>query len=90
MGNISTDQDLAPKRNPTKLATLCVGIPTIQRHEVSYLKSTLGSLQHGLKPEGHGAMHFVVSLHTSSRANTMNITSLDLLPWLTNSLCIIM
>ncbi|KAI9150457.1 Oxidoreductase BOA1 [Paramyrothecium foliicola] len=41
---------------------LCVGIPSVKRRGISYLKSTLGSLQHGLTPEERAKIHFVVLL----------------------------
>ncbi|KAI0548889.1 hypothetical protein F4679DRAFT_288431 [Xylaria curta] len=45
---------------------LCIGIPTVQRHGVSYLKSTLGSLQHGLTPKERDALYFIVFVaHTN-------------------------
>ncbi|KAI1376889.1 hypothetical protein F4677DRAFT_418431 [Hypoxylon crocopeplum] len=44
---------------------LCVGVPSVQREGISYLKSTLGSLQHGLSAEERAGLRFVVLLaHT--------------------------
>ncbi|KAI0183161.1 hypothetical protein EV127DRAFT_457700 [Xylaria flabelliformis] len=51
------------RANPPEL---CIGIPTVQRHGISYLKSTLGSLQHGLTPQERNALYFVVFIaHTN-------------------------
>lgn len=41
---------------------LCIGIPSLQRHGISYLKSALGSLQQGLSPEERASLHFLVFL----------------------------
>lgn len=50
------------RRNPPEL---CVGVPSVRR-DISYLKSTLGSLQHGLSGEERSGLYFVVLLaHTN-------------------------
>ncbi|KAK3327017.1 hypothetical protein B0T19DRAFT_420606 [Cercophora scortea] len=41
---------------------LCIGVPSVQRDGISYLKPTLGSLQHGLSAEERAGLHFVVLL----------------------------
>ncbi|KAI1424855.1 integral membrane protein [Xylaria sp. FL1777] len=41
---------------------LCIGIPSVRREGVSYLKLALGSLQHGLSSEERMGLHFVVLL----------------------------
>ncbi|KAI1297806.1 integral membrane protein [Xylaria venustula] len=41
---------------------LCIGIPSVRREGVSYLKLALGSLQHGLSYEERMRLHFVVLL----------------------------
>ncbi|KAK5634232.1 hypothetical protein RRF57_009946 [Xylaria bambusicola] len=41
---------------------LCIGIPSVRREGVSYLKLALGSLQQGLSPEERMSLHFVVLL----------------------------
>ncbi|KAI0478866.1 hypothetical protein GGR56DRAFT_664859 [Xylariaceae sp. FL0804] len=44
---------------------ICVAVSSVQRQGISYLKSTVGSLQQGLTPEERGALRFVVLLaHT--------------------------
>ncbi|RYP83550.1 hypothetical protein DL769_001337 [Monosporascus sp. CRB-8-3] len=44
---------------------LCIGVPSVQRDGISYLKSTLGSLQHGLSAEERAGLRFIVFLaHT--------------------------
>jgi hypothetical protein len=47
---------------PTDIPELCIGIPSLQRHGISYLKSTLGSLQHGLSAGERASLHFLVFL----------------------------
>lgn len=47
---------------PPNVPDLCIGIPSLQRHGISYLKSTLGSLQHGLSAEERASLHFLVFL----------------------------
>ncbi|KAI0448495.1 integral membrane protein [Xylaria acuta] len=39
---------------------LCIGIPSVRREGISYLKLALGSLQHGLSSEERMRLHFVV------------------------------
>ncbi|KAI0185340.1 hypothetical protein EV127DRAFT_456313 [Xylaria flabelliformis] len=41
---------------------LCIGIPSVRREGVSYLKLALGSLQHGLSSDERARLHFVVLL----------------------------
>ncbi|KAI0806358.1 integral membrane protein [Xylaria sp. FL0064] len=41
---------------------LCIGIPSVRREGVSFLKLALGSLQHGLSHEERMRLHFVVLL----------------------------
>ncbi|KAI0880039.1 uncharacterized protein GGS22DRAFT_198361 [Annulohypoxylon maeteangense] len=51
--------------NRTTPPELCIGIPSVRRDGISYLKSTLGSLQHGLSAEERASLRFVVLLaHT--------------------------
>ncbi|KAK3681339.1 hypothetical protein B0T22DRAFT_531238 [Podospora appendiculata] len=47
------------RRQPPEL---CVGVPSVQRDGISYLKPTLGSLQHGLSEDERAGLHFVVLL----------------------------
>ncbi|KAI1743188.1 hypothetical protein F4680DRAFT_471557 [Xylaria scruposa] len=54
------------RANPPEL---CIGIPTIQRQGISYLKSTLGSLQHGLTPRERDALYFVVFIAHINQSN---------------------
>ncbi|KAG5969441.1 hypothetical protein E4U58_001443, partial [Claviceps cyperi] len=50
---------------------LCIGIPSVQRAGISYLKVTLGSLQHGLRDEERDRLRFVVLLaHTNQTQHT--------------------
>lgn len=50
---------------------LCIGIPSVQRSGISYLKATLGSLQHGLSNEERDRLRFVVLLaHTNQTQHT--------------------
>lgn len=58
---------LSAKARQTDMLTdnspdLCVGIPSVEREDMSYLKSTLGSLQHGLSPGERSRLRFVVFL----------------------------
>jgi hypothetical protein len=41
---------------------LCVGVPSVKREDIQYLKSTLGSLQQGLTDDERATLHFVVLL----------------------------
>ncbi|KAK2599054.1 hypothetical protein QQS21_005521 [Conoideocrella luteorostrata] len=41
---------------------LCVGIPSVKRDGISYLKTTLGSLQHGLSDRERQMIYFIVLL----------------------------
>ncbi|KAI1816624.1 integral membrane protein [Poronia punctata] len=52
----------AYQANRTDPPELCVGIPSVKRAGVSYLKLTLGSLQQGLSPEERMRLRFVVLL----------------------------
>ncbi|RYP82753.1 hypothetical protein DL769_001562 [Monosporascus sp. CRB-8-3] len=53
------------RRNPPEL---CIGVPSVQRDGISYLKSTLGSLQHGLSAEERAGLSFIVLLaHTDQK-----------------------
>ncbi|KAI3332239.1 hypothetical protein HD806DRAFT_519018 [Xylariaceae sp. AK1471] len=45
---------------------LCIGVASVHRNNISYLKLTLGSLQHGLSAEERWRLRFVVLLaHTN-------------------------
>ncbi|KAI1084537.1 hypothetical protein F5B20DRAFT_567973 [Whalleya microplaca] len=58
----SEQQAQGSRRSPPEL---CIGVPSVQRDGISYLKSTLGSLQHGLSVEERAGLRFVVLLaHT--------------------------
>ncbi|KAH8646286.1 hypothetical protein BX600DRAFT_519115 [Xylariales sp. PMI_506] len=58
-------RDTPPKWNRAEPPTLCVGLPSVQRDGISYLKSTIGSLQHGLSRTERESLYFVVLLaHT--------------------------
>lgn len=47
---------------------LCIGVPSVKRDDIQYLKSTLGSLQEGLTDDERAALHFVVLLaHVDER-----------------------
>ncbi|KAI1205632.1 uncharacterized protein F4807DRAFT_277788 [Annulohypoxylon truncatum] len=60
---VGTEQ--SEERNRTDPPELCIGIPSVQRDGISYLKSTLGSLQHGLSAGERARLRFVVLLaHT--------------------------
>ncbi|KAI3319599.1 hypothetical protein HD806DRAFT_547866 [Xylariaceae sp. AK1471] len=61
---IATRQKL-PSYNKKEPPELCVGVASVERKGVSYLKSTLGSLQHGLSAEERARLYFIVLLaHT--------------------------
>ncbi|KAI0165030.1 integral membrane protein [Xylariaceae sp. FL1272] len=51
-----------PKVDSTNPPDLCIGIPSVHREGMGYLKPTLGSLQQGLSPEERSRLHFVVFL----------------------------
>ena len=59
---------------------LCIGIPSVQRNGISYLKSTLGSLQHGLTAEERATLRFVVFLAHSDQEEHQDYEQ----PWLAN------
>ncbi|KAI1445909.1 hypothetical protein F5Y02DRAFT_408165 [Annulohypoxylon stygium] len=59
---------------------LCIGIPSVQRDGISYLKSTLGSLQHGLSTEERARLRFVVLLAHTDPARHQDYDQ----PWLKN------
>ncbi|KAG5971934.1 hypothetical protein E4U55_000984, partial [Claviceps digitariae] len=46
---------------------LCIGVPSVQREGISYLKATMGSLQHGLSDEERARLQFVVLLAHSNQ-----------------------
>lgn len=55
----------AAKWNSSSRPKICVGIASVQREGISYLKSTVGSLQEGLSKQERESLHFVVLLaHT--------------------------
>ncbi|KAI1407122.1 integral membrane protein [Hypoxylon sp. FL1857] len=60
----ATEQTQGTRKNPPP--ELCIGIPSVQRDGISYLKLTLGSLQHGLSHGERSRLSFVVLLaHTN-------------------------
>ncbi|KAI1385524.1 uncharacterized protein F4822DRAFT_413322 [Hypoxylon trugodes] len=65
------------QRSPPEL---CVGIPSVHRDGISYLKSTLGSLQHGLSAEERAGLRFVVLLAHADQKKHADYGE----PWLTN------
>ncbi|KAI1746443.1 hypothetical protein F4782DRAFT_102273 [Xylaria castorea] len=78
MSNNLVDGELRRQRNRTHPPELCIGVPTVQRRGISYLKSTLGSLQHSLTPEERDALYFVVFV---AHANQSKHSEYDQ-PWL--------
>ncbi|KAI1359591.1 integral membrane protein [Xylaria arbuscula] len=66
----------ADESNPPEL---CIGIPSVRREGVSYLKLALGSLQHGLSPEERMRLHFVVLLAHMNQTEHPDYGE----PWLT-------
>lgn len=58
----SYQQDGNRPTEKTGTPELCVGIPSVRRKGVSYLSSTLGSLQQGLSPAELSGLRFVVLL----------------------------
>ncbi|KAI0550383.1 integral membrane protein [Xylaria curta] len=50
------------QKSREKPPELCIGIPSVRREGVSYLKLALGSLQHGLSSGERARLHFVVLL----------------------------
>ncbi|KAI1359032.1 hypothetical protein F5Y08DRAFT_345108 [Xylaria arbuscula] len=65
------------RRNPPEL---CIGIASVERNGILYLKSTLGSLQHGLSTEERARLHFVVLLAHTDQTNHGAYNQ----PWLDN------
>ncbi|KAI1105616.1 hypothetical protein F4804DRAFT_303979 [Jackrogersella minutella] len=61
---VSAKQEEVIRTNQPKL---CIGIPSVKRDDISYLKSTLGSLQHGLSTEERSTTYFVVLLAHTNR-----------------------
>lgn len=54
------------QNNEQRQPKLCIGIPSVRRESISYLKLVLGSLQHGLSVEERKSLYFVVLLaHTN-------------------------
>jgi hypothetical protein len=63
--SIATGQKLS-SYNKKEPPALCVGVASVERKGISYLKSTLGSLQHGLSAEERARLYFIVLLaHTN-------------------------
>ncbi|KAI0411548.1 hypothetical protein F5X98DRAFT_357019 [Xylaria grammica] len=59
---------------------LCIGVSSVERKGISYLKATLGSLQHGLSADERADIQFVVLLaHTNQEDHAAYGQ-----PWLTN------
>ncbi|KAI0468347.1 hypothetical protein F4859DRAFT_212133 [Xylaria cf. heliscus] len=48
---------------------LCIGVSSVEREGISYLKSTLGSLQHGLREEERARLYFIVLLAHTDQAD---------------------
>ncbi|KAI0835896.1 integral membrane protein [Hypoxylon sp. FL0890] len=61
--SVATEQRTqGTRRSPPEL---CIGIPSVQRDGISYLKLTLGSLQHGLSAAERAGLRFIVFIaHT--------------------------
>ncbi|KAF2795155.1 integral membrane protein-like protein [Melanomma pulvis-pyrius CBS 109.77] len=81
----STDY-INAKKNETK-KKLCVGIPSIAREGVRYLRDSVGSLLAGLTPEERSEIHFVVFIPHSDPTIHPAYTE-DWLPNLTNELLV--
>ncbi|KAI0021293.1 hypothetical protein F4780DRAFT_778807 [Xylariomycetidae sp. FL0641] len=63
----ATSVSKRPDGEDTPPPRICVGIPSIKRKGISYLKSTLGSLQQGLEASERDSLAFVVLLgHTNT------------------------
>ncbi|KAI1119964.1 hypothetical protein F5Y10DRAFT_273532 [Nemania abortiva] len=59
---------------------LCIGVSSVERNGISYLKSTLGSLQHGLSVGERARLYFIVLLaHTNQEDHSAYGQ-----PWLAN------
>ncbi|KAI0870947.1 hypothetical protein GGS24DRAFT_492600 [Hypoxylon argillaceum] len=78
MSDYSVDRELQRQRVRPNPPELCIGIPTVQRRGISYLKSTLGSLQHGLTPEERDVLYFVVFVAHANQSNHNEYNQ----PWL--------
>lgn len=53
------------KWNPSSRPKICIGLASVQREGISYLKSTVGSLQEGLSRQERESLYFVALLaHT--------------------------
>lgn len=74
---LGTEKLLPPPKTPPKL---CVGIASVSRHNSSYLKSTIGSLQHGLTDTERGSLTFVVLLAHTDQTQHPDYGQ----PWLTS------
>ncbi|PVH96211.1 hypothetical protein DM02DRAFT_535774, partial [Periconia macrospinosa] len=56
----------SPSGSTSLLTSLCVGIPSVRRPRLSYLKTTLASLHHGIDGNDRPDLHFIVLLaHTN-------------------------
>ncbi|KAI1322913.1 hypothetical protein F5Y16DRAFT_24139 [Xylariaceae sp. FL0255] len=69
-----------PPVNDTSPPQLCVGIPSVERDGISYLKSTLGSLQEGLTEKERDSIYFVVFLAHIDQQEHNDYNQ----PWLVN------
>ncbi|KAI1431700.1 hypothetical protein GGR50DRAFT_689506 [Xylaria sp. CBS 124048] len=60
-----------PLGNEREPPELCVGVASVERNGISYLKLTLGSIKHGLSAEERERIHVVVLLaHTDQTVHT--------------------
>ncbi len=75
---VGTEQRI--QRNRTDPPRLCIGVPSVRRDNISYLKSTLGSLQDGLTAEERASLYFVVLLAHSDQKRHPDYGQ----PWLAN------
>lgn len=66
------------KWNPTRRPAICVGVASVQRDGISYLKSTIGSLQEGLSQEERESLYFVTLLAHTDQAQHQDHAQ----PWL--------
>ncbi|KAG6006665.1 hypothetical protein E4U21_006810 [Claviceps maximensis] len=65
-------------RAPAHPPELCIGVPSVQRDGISYLKATMGSLHHGLSKDERARLRFVVLLaHTNQTKHSDHAQ-----PWL--------
>ena len=60
---------------------ICVGMASVERNGVSYLKSTIGSLQEGLSREERGRLYFVVLLAHTDQTQHPEVAE----PWLSEA-----